>query len=133
MDLSELPILANNKILFKKIRRDPALPGNIVPCMMCGKPFIMPVFIGAPDQMCGECIKTYADTAKLVCRKCNATVCRLAPKLLDSGYYIRPHSILHIKECGICNEGLKESAIEEIEQWERTQRNGRLVLTGGWR
>ena len=126
MRYEDLPVLTNNKILFKKVHADPALPGNIVPCLMCGKPYLMPRFIGVPDQLCGECMKTYADTAKVVCSKCKAVICRLAPKMLSSGFYIRPHSILHVDMCGVCNPGLRESVIREIDQWERMQ--GRRII-----
>lgn len=128
MRYEDLPVLTNNKILFKKVHADPALPGNIVPCLLCGKPFLMPRFIGAIDQICGECQKTYADTAKVVCRGCKATICRLHPKLLPNGYYIRPRSILYIDRCGICQPGLKESTIREIDEWERTQNRGRIIM-----
>ena len=130
MKYEDLPILTNNKILFKKVHADPALPGNIVPCLMCGKPFIMPVFIGTPDQLCGECLKTYADTAKVICSRCKVVVCRLAPKMLANGFYIRPHGILHIDACGVCRPGIKESVIQEIDQWEKTRNRGRIILTG---
>ena len=131
MRYEDLPILTNNKILFKKVTADPALPGNIVPCLMCGKPFLMPQFIGAPDQLCEECRRTYADTAQVVCTKCKAVICRIAPKLLQSGYYIRPHSILHVSACGICSPGLKESSIWEIDQWEKTRYRGRIIVPFG--
>lgn len=130
MKYEDLPILTNNKILFKKVHADPALPGNIVPCLMCGKPFIMPVFIGTPDQLCGECLKTYADTAKVICSRCKVVVCRLAPKMLANGFYIRPHGILHIDACGVCRPGIRESVIQEIDQWEKTRNRGRIILTG---
>lgn len=128
MNFEDVPRLSNNSILFKKVKADPALPGNIVPCLMCGKPFIMPPFIGTPDQLCGECLKTYADTAKVICSTCKAVVCRLTPKLLPSGYYIRPHSILHIKGCGVCNPGTTSSVITEIDEWERMKGRGRIIL-----
>lgn len=128
MRFEDLPVLTNNQILFKKVKQDPALPGNIVPCLMCGKPFIMPVFIGTPDQLCGECMKTYADTAKVICSKCKVVICRLAPKMLANGFYIRPHSVLHVDACGVCRPGIKASTIQEIEQWERTRNRGRIIL-----
>lgn len=129
MRFEDLPVLTNNKILFKKVKADPALPGNIVPCLMCGKPFIMPVFIGsAPDQLCGECVKTYAETAKVICNKCKVVVCRLVPKVLSNGFYIRPHSILHIDACGVCRPDLTESVIQEIEAWERTRNRGKIIM-----
>lgn len=128
MKFEDLPVLTGNAIRFSKVHPDPALPGNIVPCLMCGKPFLMPYFIGTPDQLCGECIKTYADTAKVICSKCKVVICRLVPKLLSSGFYIRPHGILHVDACGICRPGLKESVIREIEEWERLRGRGRIIL-----
>ena len=130
MRFEDLPRLTNNKILFKKVHADPALPGNIVQCLMCGKPFLMPYFIGTPDQLCGECMKTYADTAKVICSKCKVVVCRLMPKMLSNGFYIRPHGILHIDMCGVCNPGIKESVIREIDQWDRMRGRGRIILPG---
>lgn len=128
MRYEDLPVLTNGAIRFSKVRPDPALPGNIVPCLMCGKPYLMPYFVGTPDQLCGECMKTYADTAKVICRKCKAVICRLKPKMLASGFYIRPHGILHVEACGICRPGLRESAIQEIEEWERARGRGRIIL-----
>lgn len=131
MTFEDIPRLTGNAVLFKKVKADPALPGNIVPCLMCGKPFIMPPFIGQPDQMCGECLRTYADTAKVVCRGCKAVVCRLKPALLPCGYAIRPHSVLHVKACMVCRPNLQESVIEEIDEWERTRGRGKLILPFG--
>lgn len=128
MRFEDLPVLTNGAIRFSKVSPDPALPGNIVPCLMCGKPYLMPYFVGTPDQLCGECIKTYADTAKVICRKCKAVICRLKPKMLASGFYIRPHGILHVEACGICRPGLRESSIQEIEEWERARGRGRIIL-----
>ena len=62
MKFEDIPRLTGNAVQFRRVVADPALPGNIVPCLMCGKPFIMPPFIGHPDQMCGECLRTYAGT-----------------------------------------------------------------------
>ena len=129
MKYEDLPVLTGNAIRFSKVQPDPALPGNIVPCLMCGKPFLMPHFIGTPDQLCGECLKTYADTAKVICSKCKVVICRLVPKLLSSGFYIRPHGILHVDACGICRPGLRESVIREIEEWERLRGRGRIILS----
>lgn len=128
MTFEDIPRLTDGKVRFNKVRPDPALPGNIVPCLMCGKPYLMPYFVGTPDQLCGECIKTYADTAKVICRKCKMVICRLKPKMLASGFYIRPHSILHVEACGVCRPGLQESAIQEIEEWERERGRGRIIL-----
>lgn len=131
MTQDTLPTIRGSEIKFTRLMPDPAIPGNILPCQLCGKPFMMPLFSGEPDQICGECMRTYADTAKLVCAKCHVTVCRVAPKLLDNGYYIRPHSILHLSACGGCMPGLKTSEIIEIAAWERTARRGRIIVPMG--
>ena len=128
MTFEDIPRLTGNSILFKKVKADPALPGTIVSCLMCGKPFLMPKFIGQPDQLCGECLKTYADTAKVVCRTCKAVICRLQPKLLRSGFYIRPHALLHVGACGVCRPGITESVIQEIEEWEKMKGRGQIIV-----
>lgn len=128
MTTDMLPLIQGSSIRFRRMTPDPAIPGNILPCQLCGKPFMMPFFVGEPDQICGECMQTYRDTAKLVCLGCHATVCRVAPKLLENGYYIRPHSILHVDACGMCRSGLTESRIVEIDEWERTMRRGRVIV-----
>ena len=131
MKFEDIPRLTGNAVQFRRVMADPAIPGNIVPCLMCGKPFIMPPFIGQPDQMCGECLRTYAGTAKVVCRGCRAVVCRLKPAILQCGFHIRPHMILHVKACMVCRPNLQESVIEEIAEWERHMGRGKIILPFG--
>lgn len=109
----------------------PALPGAICPCLLCTKPFLMGVFIGEPDQICPECTKTYADTAKIVCAGCRskAVICRVAPGRLDNGFNVWPRTVLHSTRCNVCSPGLRESVIVEIAEWERTHREHKLILT----
>lgn len=128
-DWASLPVLRNDRLIFADTVTPP-LPGAIVPCLLCMKPFLMGVFIGVPDQVCPECAKTYADTAKVVCVRCKppVTICRLVPKILDNGYYIRPRAVLHSSACNVCKRGLKESSIVEIEEWERTRRPGKIII-----
>ena len=104
------------------------LPNGIVPCLLCGKPFMMPVFIGEPDQVCPECQAQYGDTAKVICKTCRVTICRVVSKQLDNGFYIRPHSILRSNACNVCKPGLSESTIVEIDEWERTMRPKKITI-----
>ena len=129
MDYSKLPYLRNDRLIFENTAMPP-LPGGIVPCLLCTKPFLMGVFVGEPDQICPECYKTYGETARVVCKGCKnpATICRLVPKVLDNGFYIRPRAVLHSTACNICRPGLTESSIVEIEEWERQRRRGKLIL-----
>jgi hypothetical protein len=129
-DLKSLPILRNDRLIFEDTVSAPR-PGAIVPCLLCMKPFLMGFFIGEPDQICPECEKTYADTAKVICVRCRpqVTICRLVPKILDNGFYIRPRSILHSNRCNVCCPGISESSIIEIEAWERTRRPGKIIIT----
>ena len=60
------------------------------------------------------------------CKK--VTICRLVPKVLDNGFYIRPRSVLHSSACNICHRGIAESTILEITEWERSRRPGKLIL-----
>lgn len=129
MNWKELPVLRNDKLVFEDTSKAP-LPGGICPCLLCGKPFLMGFFIGEPDQICPECWKLYGDTARVVCATCQppVTICRLVPKVLENGFYIRPKAVLHTNACNICKRGLRESVIVEIEEWERTRRRGKLIL-----
>ncbi len=122
--------LRDDKLIFTDSSK-PALPGAICPCLLCTKPFVMGVFIGEPDQICPECAKTYADTAKIVCAGCasKAVICRVAPGRLDNGFNIWPRSVLHSTRCNICSPGLRESTIVEIVTWEQTCRPSKLILT----
>jgi len=133
----KLPVLRNDKLIFEDTSMAPTT-GGICPCLMCGKPFIMRVFIGIPDQLCGECSKTYEDTAKVVCARCKppVTICRLKPGIIECGYYIRPKAILHVDRCNICDHLIREgvmttSTIIEIEAWMKNHRPRKLILTTG--
>lgn len=128
-DWTKLPVLRNDELIFQDTSLPP-LPGAIVPCLLCGKPFLMGFFIGEPDQVCPECQKTYGDTARVICVRCRppVTICRLVPKLLDNGFYIRPRAVLHSDACNICRPGLTRSSIIEIEQWERVRRPKTIIL-----
>ena len=99
-----------------------------MPCLLCAKPFIMPMYVGDCDQTCPSCQKLYADCAVVVCRVCRSAVCRMKPGLLDSGYYVQPRALLHTDACNICRPGLLKSSVLEIALWERTQRRGKLIL-----
>lgn len=105
----------------------PARPGTICPCLLCGKPFIMRNYTGAPDQVCRSCWQTYRDCAKLVCNKCQVVICRILPKKLDNGFEIKPNTVLHSNYCNICRPGLQVSDIIEIKHWEKHTRGGKLI------
>jgi len=128
MDWKDLPVL-DKKLLFVDTTSYP-FPGKIVPCLLCAKPFIMRPFIGEPDQVCEECADVYKDCAIVRCAGCkhHPVICRLAPKVLDSGYVIRPNDVLHTDACNVCKPGLKESAIVEIRAWERHVRQGKPTI-----
>ena len=106
------------------------VPGAVVPCLLCAKPFVMRPFIGEPDQVCGECWKTYNECARVICKNCRVTIGRVVPKVLESGFRIRPRMILHSSACNICRPGLTESTIIEIDEWEQTRRNKKIIVTG---
>ena len=129
-DLNKLPVLRNDRLIFEDTSGAP-VSGRIVPCLLCMKPFIMPVFIGAPDQICPECWKTYNEAARVICRNCKITICRLVPKVLDNGYYIKPRSVLRSSGCNICQPGILESTILEITEWERTFRSKKIIVAYG--
>lgn len=129
-----LPHIADDRFLFIDTSVAPG-PGQLAACLMCAKPFIMPNYIGAADQICGECRKTYADAAILVCRQCKVTICRIYPKVLDCGFYIRPRSVLHADKCNVCSPGLLQSTILEIAEWMRTTRQAKpaIIVPAGFR
>jgi len=106
----------------------PGIPGRICPCLLCGKPFIMRIYIGEPDQICMECWETYKECAKLVCVKCKVTIGRIKVMTLDNGYRIQPRAILHSSACNICKPGLATSDILEIKDWERRLRPGKIMV-----
>lgn len=105
-------------------------PGDIVPCLLCGKPFIMPRYYGVADQVCGPCCKTYKETATLLCRRCNVVIARVSPAMLDCGFYIRPQSVLHLDKCSLCDPTLNISTIIEIDNWMKTHYTPRIILPG---
>ena len=125
-----LPQLRNDKLLFEDTA---ALPraGAITACLLCCKPFIMRMYTGIPDQICSECWDVYKDAARVICVKCQVTICRLVPKVLDNGYYIRPRSILHSSACNVCNPGLTMSTIVEIDEWMKRIRPGKIIVPFG--
>ncbi len=96
--------------------------GEAYPCLLCGQPFLMRMYTGVPDPICGECFELYKDCATLVCSRCVNIVAKVPPKVLDNGYYIRPRSVLHLDICGTCDNTLKESTIIEIRNWEEKVR-----------
>lgn len=126
-DPKELPLLRNDKLIFMDTGRAP-LPGGIVPCLLCTKPFVMPIFLGEPDQVCGECQHTYKDAARVVCRKCNITIGRVVAKVLDNGFFIRPKSVLHSNYCNVCKPGIAASTITEIDEWEKNLRPKKIFV-----
>jgi hypothetical protein len=128
-----LPQLIDDRFLFIDTSGKPK-PGDIVACLMCAKPFLMPRYIGAADQICPECRKTYDEAAILVCRNCKVVICRLHPKVLDCGFYIRPRAILHSNKCNVCDPGLIQSTVMEIAEWMRTVRPHKpvIVVPGGY-
>lgn len=127
--LLSLPEIKDDRLIFTDTVTPPK-PGGIVPCLLCTKPFLMGIYIGEPDQLCPECQKTYSDTAKIICARCKppVTICRVIPKILDNGYYIRPKSVLHVDRCNVCSPGLTESVIIEIAEWERTRRQKKVII-----
>lgn len=127
MDLSKLPLIRNDTLIWYDSSQMPG-PGKIVPCLMCTKPFIMPKFVGEYDQICGECQKTFDESAKVVCKRCHATIGRVAPGLIDCGYLVRPHTTLHVNACNVCRPGILFSTVLEIEQWERVMRPRKIII-----
>ena len=123
----ELPLLRNDGLIWIDTARAPT-PNGIVPCLLCTKPFVMPVFIGEPDQICPECHVTYKDSARVICKKCGITIGRVVSKILENGYYVRPRSVLHSNSCNICQPGLNESTIIEIDQWQRHIRQSKVIV-----
>lgn len=128
--------LHENRLSFEDTSSTPRVH-SIVPCLLCTKPFLMLPFMGIPDQVCPECEKTYLDTARVICRggvdgrriHDPVTICRLVPKVLDNGFYIRPRSVLTSSACNICSPGLKSSTLLEITEWERVVRPKKIVVS----
>ena len=128
-DWRSLPVLRNDSLIWEDTASLP-VPGRIVPCLLCTKPFIMRHYTGAPDQICGECWEVYKDAARVICWKCRVTICRLVPKILDNGFYVRPKTVYHSSACNICKPGLKQSEIIEITEWQKHIRPNKLILPG---
>jgi hypothetical protein len=124
-----LPGLKDDVLLWQDTSGYP-LPGTIVPCLLCAKPFLMRFYSGPPDQVCPECWETYKDSARVICAKCKVTICRVVPKVLENGFYIRPRSVYHSDACNVCKPGLSESKIVEITEWERTMRTKKIIIAG---
>lgn len=122
-----LPQIKDDNLLWMDTSGYP-LPGTIVPCLLCTKPFLMRIYTGTPDQVCPECWKTYIDAAKVACAHCNVIICRIVPKILDNGFYIRPRAVYHSDACNVCKPGLKESKIIEITEWEKTLRPKKIIV-----
>ena len=123
----KLPELRNDALLMLDTSGYP-LPGTIVRCLLCTKPFLMRKYIGCPDQICGECMKTYSECAIVRCRNCQVVICRLVPKVLDCGFVIRPGAVLHSDCCNICNTKVSESHIVEITDWMRLVRPHKAII-----
>ena len=119
--------IVNSKLNLKG-RIAPAVPGHIAQCLLCEKPYYVLPFFGAVDQICGECNERYKDCAKVICRNCVVTICRVNPRILDNGFYIRPKSVLHIDKCNICKPGLKISTIIEIAAFEKLTRPHKIIV-----
>ena len=120
--------IRNDSLRFQDTSTAP-LPFGIVPCLLCVKPFMMPPFVGTPDQVCPECFSTYRETARVICRHCKLTIGRVVPKLLDNGFYIRPKAVLHSDSCNCCRPGLEQSEIIEIAEWQRHVRQPKIIVT----
>lgn len=95
------------------------LPGTIVHCLLCAKPFLMRPYSGIPDQACPECYETYKECASIVCSKCRVVVAKAAPKVLPNGFYVRPYAVLHIDCCNVCNPNLATSTVLEIARHDK--------------
>lgn len=108
-------------------------PGTVVPCLLCGKPFLMSHYSGEPDQVCPECWATYKDCATVICNRCKVSVGKVPPRVTEEGYYIRPRSVLHIDACNICQPGIETSEVLEILQWALTVGKGRKIIVPGGR
>jgi Fe-S-cluster containining protein len=77
---------------------------------------------------------TYADCAVVRCGACphHPVICRLTPTVLDNGFTIRKNAVLHSVACNICQPGLVESTLVEVNAWERTvrQHKPQIVVPG---
>lgn len=108
----------------------PAKPGSIVPCLMCKKPMIAPMYVGeAPDQICDECSNVYRETAKLVCGRCGFVIGRVKPGETECGYTIQRREVLHTDTCNVCAPGRPISLVREIAFWMRHHRPSKTILS----
>ena len=112
----DLPDLTNEKFVGLDTSA-PCVPGKMSICLLCAKPFIMPQFVGEPDQVCPECARTYRDTAKIVCKRCGHVIARQRPKVLDCGFYVQPRSVLHVDKCNNCSPGLLVCKVIEVDEY----------------
>ncbi len=96
------------------------LPGNIEPCLMCGKAYLCRAFVGVPDPVCPDCYETYKDCASILCAKCKIVIAKTVPKVMENGFYVRPNAVLHSNQCNICAPGLVESTVIELEAYENS-------------
>jgi len=112
----DLPDLTDEKFVGLDTS-GPLIPGKMAICLLCAKPFIVPQYIGEIDQVCPECIHTYRDTAKIVCKKCKRVIARQKPKVLDCGFYVRPRSVLHVDKCNNCSPGLLVCTVLEVDEY----------------
>ena len=121
--------MAAHKDLLRAHQSGPykPLPGTIINCMMCGNPFLMRMYTGMPDLICGACFKTYAECATVICIRCKIPVAKIEPSMLDNGFYIRPRQLLHTDKCGCCDPQLEVSTVLEIDQWVKAH-GGRKVI-----
>jgi len=117
-EYAKLPDLSDPRFFGLDLSAPP-VPGKLAICLLCAKPFVMPQFIGEPDQACPDCIRTLRDTARIVCSRCKRVVARQTPKVLDCGFYIRPRSVLHIDRCNRCSPGVLVSKIVEVDEYMR--------------
>ncbi len=125
-----LPELRNDSLLFWDASRNPAA-GDMVPCMICEKPMLMPPYHGAANQVCPECAKDYSELPAVICLNCAAVVGRVVPKRLDNGFEIKRGVTLHCDACNVCKPGIEQSSIIEIERWEKNVRDPKVILTPG--
>ena len=105
------------------------IPGQVVPCLLCKKPFLMRWYIGTPDQLCPECHKAHDQSAKIVCIQCNMVIARIYPEILDSGFKIQSRSTLHCDKCIICDPDVEYSRILEIDRYERLVGRQKTIIS----
>lgn len=111
---------------FKDVPPDPE---GSLRCLVCAKLYEPSLGIGKIDQVCPDCRNTMNGTAKLVCARCGLTICRIAPNVLDNQFVIRPNAVLHSDWCNICQPGLSESTVVEIDLWNKAKRPKKTLVT----